>query len=231
MKKLYYLHESAVLKRYEQRIASRWPLLTVTQSDADAARQQYQAKEVMVIPVFLPYQAINSPQGTGCYCLYHGNLSVEENEKAVCWLLEHVFNDLNIPFIIAGKKPSQHLRRAAGQVASACVIADPTGPEMEDIIRKAQLHVIPSFNCTGIKLKLLNALFNGRHCVVNEDAVEGTGLKEVCHVAHEAGQFKDMIEMLFERPFTLLDVQWRSEKLLIQYNNQQAAAKLIQRIW
>ena len=230
-KKLYYLHESSVLRKYEQQIASRWPLLAVSHTDAEAAKASYHAKEVMVIPVFLPYQKIDSPQGTGCYCLYHGNLSVEENEKAVCWLLENVFNDLQLPFLIAGKNPSSHLRRMAAHNQHTCIIPDPTGPELQDIIAKAQLHVIPSFNCTGVKLKLLNALYNGRHCVVNEEAVEGTGLKEICHIAREAEQFKQVIETLYDRPFTFLDLQFRQEKLLNQYNNQLSAQRLIARIW
>ena len=99
------MRESAVLRKYERRIASSWPLLAVTQSDADMAAVSYQSKNITVIPVFLPFQHIESPQGTGCYCLYHGNLSVEENEKAVIWLLENVFNDLSVPFLVAGKNP------------------------------------------------------------------------------------------------------------------------------
>lgn len=111
------------------------------------------------------------------------------------------------------------------------MVPDPNDQELKDIISKAQIHVIPSFNCTGIKLKLLNALFNGRHCVVNAEAVEGTGLKEVCHLAEGAGEFKTVIENLYERPFTFLDLQWRREKLQSQYNNHQTASRLISQIW
>ena len=230
-KKLYYLRESAVLKKYERRIASSWPLLAVTQSDADRAAITYQSKNITVIPVFLPYQRIESPQGTGCYCLYHGNLSVEENEKAAVWLLEHVFNDLQIPFLIAGKKPGPKLFRAVARYRNCCLVPDPSDQELKDIISKAQIHVIPSFNRTGIKLKLLNALFNGRHCLVNPDAVEGTGLQELCQLAEGAAEFKMVIETLYERPFTFLDLQWRREKLLHQYDNHQTATRLIAQIW
>jgi hypothetical protein len=230
-KKLYYLRESAVLRKYERRIASGWPLLAVTQSDAEMASVTYQSKNISVIPVFLPFQHIESPQGTGCYCLYHGNLSVDENEKAVIWLLEKVFNDLSIPFLVAGKNPGPKLRRAIAKYKNCCLVSDPSDQELKDIISKAQLHVIPSFNCTGVKLKLLNALFNGRHCIVNENAVEGTGLKEVCHLAEGASEFKIMIETLYERPFTFLDLQFRREKLLHQYNNLQTAGLLIAQIW
>jgi hypothetical protein len=230
-KKLYYLRESAVLRKYERRIASGWPLLTVTQSDAQMASVTYQSKNISVIPVFLPFQHIESPQGTGCYCLYHGNLSVDENEKAVIWLLEKVFNDLSIPFLVAGKNPGPRLRRAVAKYKNCCLVSDPSDQELKDIISKAQLHVIPSFNCTGIKLKLLNALFNGRHCIVNEEAVEGTGLKEICHLAEGAAEFKMLIESLYERPFTFLDLQFRREKLMHQYNNLETAGLLISRIW
>ena len=230
-KKLYYLRESAVLRKYERRIAASWPLLAVTQYDAQMAAGSYQSTKIIVIPVFLPFQHIESPQGTGCYCLYHGNLSVDENEKAVIWLLENVFNDLSIPFLVAGKNPGPKLRRAVARFKNCCLISDPSHQELQDIITKAQLHVIPSFNCTGVKLKLLNALFNGRHCVVNTDAVEGTGLKEVCHLAEGAKDFKGVIKTLYERPFTYLDLQFRREKLLHQYDNRQTASRLIEQIW
>jgi hypothetical protein len=231
LKKLYYLRESAVLRKYERRIASSWPLLAVTQSDADMAAVSYHSKNITVIPVFLPFQHIESPQGTGCYCLYHGNLSVDENEKAAIWLLENVFKDLSIPFLVAGKNPGQKLHRAVAKSKNCCLVSDPSDQELKDIISKAQIHVIPSFNCTGIKLKLLNALFNGRHCVVNAAAVEGTGLGGVCHLADGANDFKLVIEKLYDRPFTFLDLQGRREKLQHQYNNHQTATRLIAQIW
>ena len=230
-KKLYYLRESAVLKKYEGRIASHWPVLAVTQSDADIAAITYQSKNISVIPVFLPFQYIESPQGTGCYCLYHGNLSVEENEKAAIWLLEKVFSSLPIPFLIAGKRPGTKLIRAVHRFKNCCLVPDPSDQELNDLIQKAQIHVIPSFNTTGIKLKLLNALFNGRHCVVNSEAVKGTGLQEVCHLAEGAEEFKRSIETLYERPFTYLDLQDRREKLQHQYDNHQSATRLIAQIW
>jgi hypothetical protein len=230
-KKLYYLRESAVLRKYERRIAPGWPLLAVTQYDAEMAALSYQSKNISVIPVFLPFQHIESPQGTGCYCLYHGNLSVDENEKAVIWLLENVFNDISIPFLVAGKKPGPKLRRAVAKYRNCCMVSDPSDQELKDIISKAQLHVIPSFNCTGVKLKLLNALFNGRHCIVNRDAVHGTGLGEVCHLAEGAKEFKLAVENLYERPFTFLDLQNRREKLLNRYNNHETACLLIAQIW
>lgn len=231
LKKIYYFRESAILKKYEKKIASHWSLLTFTQSDADLAATNYRSKKISVIPVFLPYTEIDSPMGIGCYCLYHGNLSVEENEKAVIWLLENVFSDLKIPFVIAGKSAGPRIFKAASKVNTCTIVSDPSDNELRDIISKAQVHVIPSFNCTGIKMKLLNALFNGRHCLVNIEAVQGSGLEEFCYVANDPYEFQDKIKSLYQRPFTFLDLEHRKEKLLTSYNNQQTANLLISQIW
>ena len=61
------------------------------------------------------------------------------------------------------KIPS-NLESKGSKNENICVVANPSAKEMDDLIRKAQVHLLPSFNKTGIKIKLLNALFNGRFC-------------------------------------------------------------------
>ena len=72
------------------------------------------------------------------------------------------------------------LAKAVEANAHACLLANPAEDEMRDLLAKAQINVLPSFNETGIKLKLLNSLYNGRHCVVNDAAV----LAEIHHLSH-----------------------------------------------
>ncbi len=102
---------------------------------------------------------------------------------------------------------------------------------MMDLIAKAQIHVLPSFNSTGVKLKLLNALFCGRHCVVNEEMVELTGLEEACHIAGNADGFKSILIQLFHRPFSEDEIQIRKGLLNQHYDNVLNAERLIRWIW
>jgi hypothetical protein len=138
---------------------------------------------------------------------------------------------LDLPFVIAGKNPSARLQKIAHQHPYTCLVADPSEEEMQDIISKAQVHVIPSFNCTGIKLKLLNALFNGRHCVADEETVLYSRLKILCHVGVDADAFKEIISEIYERPFTVEEIESRKKILLTEYNNRNNGEKLIQQIW
>jgi glycosyltransferase involved in cell wall biosynthesis len=230
-KKAYYFMESRLLKRYERQLANKVPIAAVTNKDADCYRHQFDARGVIHIPVFIPWQEIKSQEGMGCYCLYQGNLSVPENEKAVLWLLEEVFKEMPVPFVIAGKNPTARLTKAVDAHPHACLLANPPEDELRDLLTKAQINILPSFNETGIKLKLLNSLFNGRHCVVNDAAVEQTGLEAACHIGTNAESFRQIVAQLYHQPFTGEEIKLRQKLLGDMYNNRQNAKKLIALIW
>lgn len=230
-KKLYYIHESGLLKKYEKAIAHKAILLAVSKKDTELYKREFAADNIHYLPVFLPYTLAVGKEGKGCFCLYHGNLSVIENEKAATWLLENVFNDLEIPLVIAGKNPSENLKKLAHSHQHTCLVANPTEKEMQDMICKAQVNVLPSLNKTGIKLKLLNAVFNGRHCLVNNAGVEGSGLEACCHICDEVETFKARLKELYDKPFTEQEIQQRQGFLQTLYNNDANARKLMTFLW
>lgn len=232
VRKIYFFFESILLKRYEADIANRVSnIIAVSEMDVDTYRREFHTKKIEYLPVFNGFQKVDCPEGIGCFCLYHGNLSVPENEKAVVWLINNVFNDIAVPFVIAGKNPSSKLVRLAGRHEHVCIIANPSEEEMQDLIKKAQINIIPSLNTTGIKLKLLNALYNGRHCVVNDATVEGTSLAPACHIAGNASGFKSIITQLYHKPFPEDEVNLRKKLLRDSFDNSSNAEKLISIIW
>ncbi len=231
-KKLYLLHESKLLKRYEAWIATQpVMILAVSEEDVRIYREEFGARNIAHLPVFLPYKEVRSPEGMGCFCLYHGNLSVGENDRAARWLISEVFNDLKVPFVVAGKDPKPSLEKLAQKNRHTCLVANPGEDEMQDMIAKAQIHILPSYNNTGIKLKLLNALYNGRHCVVNESTVKGSGLEATCHIGTNAGAFKSIIAQLYHQPFREEELKLRSHLLCDQFQNKENVRRLIEWIW
>jgi glycosyltransferase involved in cell wall biosynthesis len=230
-KKLYYLHESNLLRSYEKRIAGKVKILTVSEKDREQYQNEFGANNIQTLPVFLPYEEVKTREGTGCFCLYHGNLSVPENEQAVIWLLKQVFSTLELPLIVTGKQPSARLTRLVYQYPLTCLIADPSEEEMQDLIAKAQVNILPSFNCTGVKLKLLNALYNGRHCIVNRDMVIGTGLEGICHIADSAGNMRSTVTELYGRPIQPEEIARRTDVLSGLYNKAENVDRLMQTIW
>lgn len=232
-KKLYYWRESRLLKHYEAAIADKatayWG---VTHKDVDYYRSEYQCKTIDYLSLYLPPTwEVKGITGIGNYFLYQADLSVDANEKAAIWLLEKVFSKIEVPFVIAGKNPSEKLQRLAHTQLHTCIVVNPSEREMQDMIAKAHVNILPSFHSTGIKLKLLNALYNGRHCLVNTATVDGSGLESLCHIANTADEFIAAVQAIENLPFVAEDVTLREIALKGMFNNAANAAQQVKWIW
>lgn len=230
-RKWYFIQESRLLKKYEKQLATKVKIAAMSQQDVKIYQQLFNAVDISQLPVFLPFTDAYGKEGKGFYCLYHGNLSINENDKAAIWLLQNVFNKLKIPFVITGKNPSQKLAFLAHQLEHTCLVANPGDKELHDMIAKAQINILPSFNNTGVKLKLLNALYNGRHCITNNAGVAGSGLESICTIAEDADDFITAINYLYDIPFD--DDENKKRQALLQqlYSNKKNAAKIIEFFW
>lgn len=218
--KLYFLVETRLLKKYEPQAFAK-ATLNITVSKKETKILQAQGfQHVQYLPVFLPWNTIESSPGRGDYCLYHGNLSVPENEQAALWLLEHVFNEVQHPLIIAGKKPSQQLKDTVAKKTHCRLVENPSATQMDQLVREAHVNVLPSLTSSGIKLKLLQALFCGRFCVVNKKMVEDTGVESLCAMAETPEAFRTAIEDAFSRNFDAAQIEQRRSVLLSQFNNR-----------
>ncbi|MBC8032762.1 MAG: glycosyltransferase [Chitinophagaceae bacterium] len=231
VKKAYFFHESRLLKCYEQKLANSVPIVAVSDKDVATYKREFNAQSISQLPVFIPFTKIESLEGLGSYCLYHGNLSVAENEKAAIWLLEEVFSKIKVPFVVAGKDPSQRLLRVAHQRCHTCLVENPGEQQMKELIAKAQINILPSFNETGIKLKLLNALYNGRHCVVNDATVSHTGLEAACHIGNTPQALQEIVMQLYHHVFGEEEIRLRERLLYCKFDNHKNAHRLIRQIY
>lgn len=227
LKKLYYRVEASLLKTQESRLDAADVFLTVAEHDYRFFKKAYPEKQHDYVPSFQPYHDIDVLPGMGSYALYHGNLGHLENIEAALFLLENVCPHSTVPFIFAGKDPHEKLKAACADLPHCRLIANPDQETMARLVAEAQVHVLPTFQATGLKLKLLHALFHGRHVIVNREMVEGTGLAEVCHVAGTPATFIEQLETRFSQPFDQENINARRALLLQRYNNRQNALRIM----
>jgi len=226
-KRFYYKTEAKLLKIQESRLDATDAFFTVAQHDHDFFKHLYPGKIHEYIPSFQPYNKVRSLPGKGDYVLYHGNLGHPENIEAALFLLQEVCPALDMPVVFAGKDPSPKIAEACERLEHCRLIANPDMKTMEQLVAEAQVHLLPTFQDTGLKLKLLHALFNGRHLVVNREMVAGTGLSEMCHIAEKPSQFIEKTKALFETPFEAEAVKERNDFLLQRYNNIRNAQRIM----
>ena len=147
------------------------------------------------------------------------------------WLLDNVFCRLAVPCIIAGLRPSEKLAKRVAALPNVTLRADLPDKEMRELIRQAQVNVLVTHQPTGLKLKLLNALYQGRHCVVNEEMVAGTPLGSLCTVADDGPALVSAIEYLWSNPFTKEELQRRQQAMSALYDTKANARLLIRTVF
>ncbi|HNW76077.1 MAG TPA: glycosyltransferase family 1 protein [Bacteroidales bacterium] len=228
LKKVFFLCESRKLRHYEQVLENSSVMLTVSQADTEYLQRRFPSKKVIRIPSFHKDDEVISVPGKGDFVLYQGNLSVAENTAAVSFLIRKVWNESMPPLVIAGKNPSKSLVRLAKTCHRIRLIANPDDATMTGLLRDAHINLMVTFQPTGLKLKLLNALFNGRFCLVNEAMLAGTGLTSLCSVAATPEQFREEIRRLFTCTFTEEETGKRRDILSKIYSNRENGKLLLQ---
>lgn len=226
LKRLYLRRESRLLARYQHTLPKDVIYAALSKTDNTVLKDNYGLRDVRFLPSFTSWQKLSLPAGLGKYCLYHGNMSVSENEAAAQWLIEHVFSKMECPFIIAGKNISEQLKKRGNGSSNISFSNNPSMEEMNSLISEAQIHVLPSMNNTGVKLKVVHALFEGRFCITNNAGVAGSSLEGLVHIANTPEETRQRIKALFTQPLTQEETSKRGAAQKI-YNNSDNAALLI----
>ena len=89
---------------------------------------------------------------------------------------------------------------------------------MKQLIGNAHANVLITFQMTGIKLKLIESLFSGRFCIVNNKMVDGTMLEPLCEIGNTAGELIIKTKQILSHAFDDAKIRER-EELLKPYNN------------
>jgi hypothetical protein len=228
-KQIYFTREADKLERFEKVLKHATGIAAISKKDTEYLKTKF--SNVQQVSAFHPHEEVEIASGKGDFCLYHGSLDVGENNQAAMYLVEKVFSKCNHKLIIAGKKPSKELKNAVALKNNIELKTSLDTSGIHELIREAQINVLPTFQATGLKLKLLAALYSGRHCVVNTPMIENTGLENVCRVEDKIGSMISAINDVMDQEMTDPDKLTRKETLNQGFGNLSNAEKLYEMIY
>lgn len=231
IKKSFFKLEGLRFRLFQKNVKWADLIISVSTTDADYLRKVFPEKKVEFIPCFHANEKITTLTGKSNYILYHGKLSVPENEKAVLFLIKNVFCKLKHKCIVAGMDPSDDIYKAASYYNNIEIIPNPEQNKMEELISQAQIHTLVTFQDTGLKLKLLNSLFGGRHTLVNSLMLAGSGLDSLCRIANTPEEMISECNRLMEIPVDEKTIAQREKLLFPAFSNKEQAKKLIKMIY
>ncbi|MCX6284630.1 MAG: glycosyltransferase family 1 protein, partial [Bacteroidetes bacterium] len=226
-KKLFFLIESLRLRNFQKYLKHADFMLVVSEEDRKYLKKIFPSKHISYMPSFHKEDGIFMKEGRGSFALYHGKLSVPENEQAARYLIAEVWDPSMPELVVAGQNPSPSLSLMAKGRKNIRILPNPTEEAMFELIRDAHMHVMVTFQPTGLKLKLLNALYNGRFCIVNLQMVAGTSLAPLCVIANSPGEIRDKAMSCFDEEFTEEMIQARLMHLEANFSNKKNCKELL----
>ena len=227
-KKLFFWFESLKLKRYQRVLKKCDHVLSISPSDQEHFDRLPGVKSSF-LPAFLPNDKVCKLEKKGYFALYHGDLSVKDNRKAADFLTQ-VISKHEMPFIVAGRTDDKRLLSKIEAAKNIQFIAIENQKQLDDLIQSAHINVLWSSNPSGIKIKLLNALLNGRFCLVNTPVIKGSGLEDLCEVADDEKTLVYHLIRLMDQKYPKELYEKKREKLQI-YDKKQNVAKLLELIY
>lgn len=222
--RLYFGMEARKLKRFEKVLEQANHIAAISEADKNYLHSKF-GRTFLMLPSH-PSEEVKSLTGRGDFVLYQGDLSTRENTDAALFILKEIAVQVEARFILAGKNPSPIILQEAKDLRNVEVLSNPSHSEMQDLIASAHINFLPTFQATGFKLKLLNALFNGRFCLGTPQLVEGTGLMDACIIHGNGAEFVAEIDRLRQEDFTL-DLLEKRKALLDSYSNSASIANLL----
>ncbi len=223
-KKYFFSKEAARLKSFEQILHHAQLIIAISEKDKNYLNKHY--KNVHHIAAFHSNEKITAKTGKGSYAFYHGKLSVGENDEAARFLVGKIFSQTDYPLHIAGDNPSKELRKLIEANSNIHLFENLNTKVISQKIQNAHINILPTFQATGIKLKLINALFQGRHILANNEMVQQTGLEHLCHIANSEKEFLKQLTKLKDISFSQEEINKRAKTLLPLFDNDKNVEKL-----
>lgn len=201
LKKIAYLLEGYKYKYFESILNKADILMPLSYYDFEYFKAQYQVPTYF-LPVFQGNNSLESKEGMGTYALYHGDLSVADNVKSAHFIL-NVFKHLDKPLIIASSTMHPSIIKAVKACDNITFQVIKNEEQLTKLIKDAHINTLYSFQRSGTKLKVFNALFKGRFCIVNTNMVDDEDVLSQCEIAEDQEHYKQTVLRLFEQSFVL----------------------------
>ncbi len=217
LKKFYYWLESVRLKYYENVLKHCDQVLPLSKVEAAYFQKRF-GEKVTYLPPFHPNQNVHELSKKGYFALFHGNLTVTDNMKAALLLID-IFKTIRYPLVIAGQSTDKKLLSKIDQYKNISFISIKDNNQLLELFHRAHVNVLFSFNNSGVKLKLINSLFQSRYVIANSKVTDGSGLESLCILANDKKEIANQLIKIMDKDFTEKEIALRNEMLSV-YNNK-----------
>ncbi len=190
-KSLFFKIESWRLKLFEKKIISpTQKVFFISPNDEKyfmEAHLQFEKTESEIIYPFHNYHlSISEFEDNHSFFLFHGNLSVPENENAAREIIENLYPNngfvTDMSLKIAGKSPRLEFRFFIKELKNVELIKNPSDDYLQALSIQATAHILFVKKPAGIKLKLIRSLAENKNVFVHRNMLPDSSWSQYCTV-------------------------------------------------
>lgn len=237
-KKLALYHQASRIRKYEQEICKKAMSILAAPNDTDelvmigADRTKFYETYHLGDDLLLEQPDL-SYEKTEKTLLYIGTLSWEANIDGLVWFNKEIWprvknNHPGIKLYIIGKHADIRLK----EIAERDEQIELTGfvEDVEPYFRKSRVFITPLRFGSGIKVKVINALYRGIPCVTTSIGTEGLKVKdgESVYIKDQPEAFVKAIDTLLTNKDAWEKLSMNSRKIARQYYTWEAVLENIQ---
>lgn len=227
-KRNFFFQEAKKLKNYEKILKKADGIITISPFEQLYFEKKYGTK-CNYIPAFFNNKIETQLTTSEKFVFYHGNIAVSDNAKAASFLI-NVFKNTEFTLKIASSFSNNSILEEIKKHNNITFIEILNQSTLTDFFEKAHIHILPTFQKTGIKLKLLNTLHQGRFVIANDLMVQDTGLETLCTIANTKDEILENVKILMEKEFLNSDRIKRFE-ILKSFSPETSSKKIVKLIF
>jgi len=222
LKKIAFYFESRKYKSYEPEIGEFNKVFTLSEYENEYIAQKF--SNAVYIPVFHGNSKVRELSSFGKYAFYHGDLSTSDNRKAVLFLIDAFKQMPDCKLVIASGSNEAFVRNHIQNVANIQFVKLNSFSHLLELFGDAHLNICWSFQKSGTKLKLINALFNSRHCLINENIIDDQKVADLCLQVTDKADLTAAVKKMIHTPFSETEVR---KKVLESHLNDMENARMM----
>lgn len=207
LQRRYVAAQARRLRSYERAVCGRFPLnIAVSPADATLLEEICPGTQTCVVPngvdtdYFQPRRGAETPA-----VVFTGGMNMFANRDAVEWFLDEIWPRVkgklpDVRFFAIGQRPSPRVLEAAAMDGS--VIAPGHVEDVRPWVEQAAVYIVPMRVGGGTRLKVLDAMAQGKAIVSTSLGAEGINASNGIHfmLADNAQSFADTVVELIGCP-------------------------------
>lgn len=191
-KKIIYRIEALKFADYQKKLLKEFEAVFCL-SEKEFNEVESYSENAQLIHIFHGNKIVKPLNKKGDYFLFHGDLSISDNKRA---LEETITMFKTLPqykLIVASDRAGDDLKKKISSIENISLVPIETTENLHHLFEHAHANILLSYQNSGTKVKLFNALYNSRFVIINQNITDDKALMSLCRLCSTSDEIRQQI--------------------------------------